>query len=106
MRAPVTALRVAALHPGVSPSGKRERLLHESTHLASAYRGSRGIRGDGAPGPQIARAPTVTFVSPSGDLGVNVGFISVIENGTPRRGGPFMTIWRRTASGVWRYVAE
>ena len=67
--------------------------------------GSRGISGDGAPGPQIAPAPTVTFVSPSGDLGVNVGFISVIENGAPRQGGPVMTIRRRTVTGVWRYVA-
>jgi hypothetical protein len=37
---------------------------------------------------------------------VNAGFISVIENGTPRQAGPFMTVWRRTATGVWRYVAE
>jgi hypothetical protein len=67
---------------------------------------ARGIRGDGAPGPQIAWAPSVTFVSPAGDLGVNAGFISFIENGTARQGGPFMTIWRRTPGGVWRYIAE
>lgn len=45
------------------------------------------------------------IVSPGGDLGITFGMIR--SNEKPQEPGvPFFTIWRRTASGVWRYIAE
>ena len=45
------------------------------------------------------------IVSPAGDLGITFGMIR--SNDKPQDpGAPFFTIWRRTSSGTWRYIAE
>lgn len=49
-----------------------------------------------------------TIIAPSGDLGVNLGYIrskSTGADGRERPPFPFFTVWRKDAVG-WRYIAE
>lgn len=49
-----------------------------------------------------------TIIAPSGDLGVNLGYIrakSPGADGRERPPFPFFTVWRTDAAG-WRYIAE
>ena len=53
--------------------------------------------------------PEQTFIAPSGDCGVTIGYIVRNNAGADGKippGQAFFTIWRRDASGAWRYVAE
>jgi hypothetical protein len=53
--------------------------------------------------------PEKTFIAPSGDFGVTIGYIvrnKPGEDGKIPPGQAFFTIWRRDATGAWRYVAE
>ena len=61
--------------------------------------------------------PEKTIIAPSGDFGVTIGYIvrnapvadPSTGSGQPGKippGQPFFTIWRRDASGAWRYIAE
>jgi ketosteroid isomerase-like protein len=62
------------------------------------------------PTSRIHWGPDVkTIVAASGDFGVTIGHIfpnAPGADGKPQPGRPFFTIWRRDASGAWRYVAE
>jgi ketosteroid isomerase-like protein len=53
--------------------------------------------------------PEKTIIAASGDFGVTIGYIVRNQPGPdgkvpPRQ--PFFTIWRRDATGAWRYIAE
>ena len=53
--------------------------------------------------------PEKTIIAPSGDFGVTIGYIVRNQPGPDGKippGQPFFTIWRRDASGAWRYIAE
>lgn len=53
--------------------------------------------------------PEKTFIAASGDFGVTIGYIvrnQPAADGKIPPGQAFFTIWRRDASGAWRYIAE
>ena len=53
--------------------------------------------------------PEKTFIAPSGDFGVTIGYIVRNKPGADGKippGQAFFTIWGRDAAGAWRYVAE
>jgi ketosteroid isomerase-like protein len=53
--------------------------------------------------------PEKTIIAPSGDFGVTIGYIvrnAAAADGKIPPGQPFFTIWRRDATGAWRYIAE
>jgi ketosteroid isomerase-like protein len=58
--------------------------------------------------------PEKTIIARSGDFGVTIGYIvrnapgaeGSGQGGKIPAGQPFFTIWRRDASGAWRYIAE
>lgn len=67
--------------------------------------------GDGkaANSSPVKWGPEKTIVAPSGDFGVTIGSIVRNQSGPDGKalpGQPFFTIWRRDASGAWKYVAE
>lgn len=69
--------------------------------------------GEGSPeasSPVTWAADHRTIIAPSGDFGINLGFIRSKEpnaDGTVRAPFPFFTIWRRAGAGSpWRYIAE
>jgi hypothetical protein len=94
----------------------------EAMHVAGApsspdiVRGSEAIArsvGEGAPGPTspvVWAADHRTIIAPSGDFGVNLGYIRAKtppSDGAARPPFPFFTIWRRAGAGSpWRYIAE
>ena len=66
-------------------------------------------RNGGAPPPagvKLAWEISETIVAPSGDLGVNLGFVTITRPGQPPAQIPFMTVWRRNSEGQWRFIAE
>ena len=53
--------------------------------------------------------PEKTIIADSGDFGVTVGYIVRNAPGPDGKAAPpqpFFTIWRKDASGVWKYIAE
>ncbi len=66
-------------------------------------------RGQPANTSPVNWGPEKTFIAPSGDFGVTIGYIVRNTPGADGKippGQPFFTIWRRDAAGAWRYVAE
>jgi ketosteroid isomerase-like protein len=66
---------------------------------------------DGAPaGAVLDWAPVLADVAGTGDLGCTVGeavFTLPGPDGTPRRSHTkYLTVWKRQASGEWRFVAD
>lgn len=56
----------------------------------------------------VTWGPEKTFIAPSGDFGVTIGYITRkpgADGKTPPP-QPFFTIWKKDASGVWKYIAE
>lgn len=61
-----------------------------------------------ATGSSVNWGPEKALVATSGDFGVTIGYIT---RNQPAAGGktppsPFFTIWKKDASGTWKYVAE
>jgi ketosteroid isomerase-like protein len=57
----------------------------------------------------VSWGPEKTIVAPSGDFGVTIGYIVRNQPGPDGKtppGQPFFTIWRKDASGAWKYIAE
>ncbi|MEO7135660.1 MAG: DUF4440 domain-containing protein [Vicinamibacterales bacterium] len=57
----------------------------------------------------VTWGPEKTIIAPSGDFGLTIGYIVRNAPGADGKvppGVPFFTIWRRDASGAWRYIAE
>lgn len=53
--------------------------------------------------------PEKTIVAASGDFGVTIGYIVRNQPGPDGKvlpGQPFFTIWRKDATGAWKYIAE
>jgi ketosteroid isomerase-like protein len=53
--------------------------------------------------------PEKTIVAASGDFGVTIGYIVRNQPGADGKvppGQPFFTIWRKDATGAWKYIAE
>lgn len=66
-----------------------------------------GVAAGGEPSAgQVTWEPEEVHVSPAGDLGVSIGYIT-FQGPTGAQRTPFFTIWRRDeASGRWRFVIE
>jgi ketosteroid isomerase-like protein len=67
----------------------------------------------GSGGPPGASAvnwgPEKTIIADSGDFGVTVGYILRNAPGPDGKNAPpqpFFTIWRKDATGAWKYIAE
>jgi ketosteroid isomerase-like protein len=57
----------------------------------------------------VSWGPEKTIIAASGDFGVTIGYITANApgpDGQPQPRRPFFTIWRKDASGAWKYVAE
>ncbi|HEX8027365.1 MAG TPA: nuclear transport factor 2 family protein, partial [Vicinamibacterales bacterium] len=53
--------------------------------------------------------PEKTIIASSGDFGVTIGYIvrnHPAPDGKIPPGQPFFTIWKKDATGAWRYIAE
>jgi len=72
--------------------------------------GRQAIREEqaGPPGQVLQWAPALGGVGPLGDLGWTVGDFIFTAPGTPPRAfyGKYLTVWERTPSGGWRFVAD
>jgi ketosteroid isomerase-like protein len=81
---------------------------------AQVTRGRDAIRARMAPvlaRMKISWRPTVIYVSPSGEMGFTSGPYEVTEPTADGKArvvgrGSFMTVWKRSADGVWRIVAD
>ena len=75
---------------------------------AEAIGAAVGAGGSETSSPVSWAADRGVLVASSGDLGVTFGMIRSNEPSAegPPDGYPFFTIWRRSADGVWRYIAE
>jgi ketosteroid isomerase-like protein len=67
--------------------------------------------GSGAPqnSSPVSWGPEKTIIAASGDFGVTIGYIVRNQAGPDGKippGQPFFTIWRKDASGAWKYIAE
>jgi len=60
-------------------------------------------------GSSVNWAPQKAIVAVSGDFGVTIGYItwnSLGPDGKKTPPSPFFTIWKKDASGAWKYIAE
>jgi ketosteroid isomerase-like protein len=62
-----------------------------------------------ATGSSVNWGPDKAIIAASGDFGVTIGYITPNKPGPDGKTPPpqpFFTIWKKDASGVWKYVAE
>ena len=62
-------------------------------------------RQGGAPGTVLSWTPSIAEVGPLGDLGFTIGSYLFTAPGVTSN-GKYLTIWRKSANGTWRYVQD
>lgn len=100
------------LGPAFAAFGAKDALHLSGRGEVDFVRGRDAIAANVSQGLAPGTSPVVwsaerTMLAPSGDFGVNLGFITPVASAQRQGPGfPFFTIWRRGADGAWRYIAE